>query len=500
MKFASTTTTALLIGAAAVESFSVQPPLARAPIIGSFSRGLAGSSQNDFEFILGEGSSYSEAVKSLRNSRRSSSASTPVIHAPDNSPVATVTLTSSVTASDVFGDDVALEDEVAAMDDLMLEEEMGDQNPLLNNEILKRQHEKKMKKEEFKSAGGVLRYVKNPYLLVKGKDFADVAITVVIPAIAISIALKKGASFVSTKLNDKATDTIAACCNELRYHVGDFETIDRVYKDFSKKLWFHGAPSYIGTEILTEFCKVYPEKVKMSAASIKTFAHVISLTKASDVDFAKCILEACPEGNKHMNRKQQLLFYSDRLLKDKAAKKLLEPFKFDLKTWLGGTEYMMKAQEVIGETAYRFSFDEKAKDQEKLPVGWKVLGLSEEKASQIFEEQKENGFLKPFEYNKKIDKDFKEYSEKKERERWDKLVSEIGYIEASKIDDSYDPDIDYDAIYDNKKGQVRRCQNCGHMLFLSAGVDHEFYTNEDYKCPECGAERKQFKNVINYES
>mmetsp|Transcript_9733 Transcript_9733/g.18034 ORF Transcript_9733/g.18034 Transcript_9733/m.18034 type:complete len:173 (-) Transcript_9733:1046-1564(-) len=143
MKFASTTTTALLIGAAAVESFSVQPPLARAPIIGSFSRGLAGSSQNDFEFILGEGSSYSEAVKSLRNSRRSSSASTPVIHAPDNSPVATVTLTSSVTASDVFGDDVALEDEVAAMDDLMLEEEMGDQNPLLNNEILKRQHEKK---------------------------------------------------------------------------------------------------------------------------------------------------------------------------------------------------------------------------------------------------------------------------------------------------------------------------------------------------------------------
>lgn len=80
-------------------------------------------------------------------------------------------------------------------------------------------------------------------------------------------------------------------------------------------------------------------------ATSRTFAHVISLTKASDVDFAKCILEACPEGNKHMNRKQQLLFYSDRLLKDKAAKKLLEPFKFDLKTWLGGTEYMMKAQE-----------------------------------------------------------------------------------------------------------------------------------------------------------
>lgn len=267
MRFASSTTVALLAGASCVESFSVQPSLTRVRQGASFSRGMAASSQTDFDSILGEGSSYREAANTIRTTRRSDSSSSPVIRVPDGSPAATVTLASSVAAADVFGDDLALEDEMAI--DALMEEELANENPLMNNEILKRQHDKKVQKEEFKSAGGVMRYVKNPLLLVKGKDFSDITITIIIPAIASFYVLKKGAGIVQTKLTAKAQNLLHSCCDEIRYHTGDMELISRIYGDFKKKLWFHGAPSFIATEILTEFCAVYPAHQPITAASIE---------------------------------------------------------------------------------------------------------------------------------------------------------------------------------------------------------------------------------------
>ena len=108
---------------------------------------------------------------------------------------------------------------------------------LLNNEILKRQHEKKLKREQRKAAGGMMRYVKNPLLLVKGKDFSDVTLTILIPAFVTYLGVKKVAQIGFGKLGEKADDLYEQAAGEIAYHVGDYEEMEATYKDYKKKSW-----------------------------------------------------------------------------------------------------------------------------------------------------------------------------------------------------------------------------------------------------------------------
>ena len=135
-------------------------------------------------------------------------------------------------------------------------------------------------------------------------------------------------------------------------------------------------------------------------------------------------------------------------------------------------------------------------DQTKLPKGWKTLGLDEETATAIFEEQKKAGFLNPLQYQRKQDATEKEAMKTAEKENMEKMIEEYGLMAALNKNDEYDPDKDYDKDYENKDGQTRRCRNCGYTLFIAAGREHKFF-GEGYKCPECGEGRDQFKNVIN---
>ncbi|KAL3817743.1 hypothetical protein ACHAXA_010963 [Cyclostephanos tholiformis] len=248
MRFSSSaTTTLLLAGASFVKSFSIQSSLSPVRIAAPSTKRMATTPDGGdyLESILGEGSSYRDAAGALRNAVSLS----PVIRVPDGSPAATVTLTSSVVASDIFGDDFALEEAV--------EEEAAAVDPLLNNEILKRQHAKKLKREQTKASGGMMRYVKNPLLLVKGKDFADVTITVLIPAFVAYLALKKVSEIAFGKLGDKADALYEKAAKDITYHVGDYESMQSTYNDYKKKLWFNGAPSYINSQLVKRICVAY---------------------------------------------------------------------------------------------------------------------------------------------------------------------------------------------------------------------------------------------------
>jgi hypothetical protein len=261
MKFHSLATAALIVGPSVVEAFVINSSRARMS-----SMRIAASSDVDFDSILGEGSSFESAANALK----SNDSSAPVIRVPDGSPAATVTMASAV-ASDIYGDDLALEDDGISADEggFMEEEAVSASDPLLNNEILKRQHEKKMKREQRKAAGGMMRYVKNPLLLVKGKDFSDVTLTILIPAFVSFLAIRKVADIGFGKLGVKADELYERAASEIAYHVGDYEEMEATYKDYRKKLWFNGAPSYINSQLVKRLAVAYCREVSVTPKSVR---------------------------------------------------------------------------------------------------------------------------------------------------------------------------------------------------------------------------------------
>lgn len=260
MKFHSLATAALIVGPSAVEAFVINSSRARMS-----SMSIAASSDVDFDSILGEGSSYENAANELK-----SDSSAPVIRVPDGSPAASVTMASAVASTDLYGDDVALEDDISAEEGGFMEQaEISASDPLLNNEILKRQHEKKVQKEQRKAAGGMMRYVKNPLLLVKGKDFSDVTLTILIPAFVSFLAIRKVASIGTGKLTEKADDLYERAASEIAYHVGDYEEMEATYKDYRKKLWFNGAPSYINSQLVKRLAVAYCREVSVTPKSVR---------------------------------------------------------------------------------------------------------------------------------------------------------------------------------------------------------------------------------------
>ena len=354
MKFSPYAMAAVLVAGASpvVESFSIQSSLSRVRLISTpHYRQMAATSpeksnEYDFDSILGEGLSYRDSASALKNAVVSSSSSTPVIRVPDGSPAATVTLASStavVSSSDIYGDDLSLEGE--AMMEAEEEAEVN-VNPLLNNEILKRQHEKKLKREERRASGdsGMMRYVKNPLLLVKGKDFSDITITILIPAFVSYLALKKLSEIGFGKLGEKADDLYEKAAKDITYHVGDFDAMESTYKDYKKKLWFNGAPSYINSQLVKRLAVAYTTNISISPKSISSLAYLLTMLKISDDEAADTFVLACRENPKSMAIAAKVLFYSEHVFKDKSAKKKMAPLIKQLSTMFGGMEPVMQQQ------------------------------------------------------------------------------------------------------------------------------------------------------------
>ncbi|KAL7548660.1 hypothetical protein ACHAWF_011930 [Thalassiosira exigua] len=344
MKFSPSATAVLLAGASFVESFSIRssafPVLKRTSCTGT-GRMAASTEGGDFDSILGEGSSYQEAASALQNTASSS----PVVRVPDGSTAATVSLTSSVATPDIYGDDLALEEEAATyFDGDLMEEEAAATDPLLNNEILKRQHEKKLKREQRKTAGGVMRYVKNPLLLVKGKDFSDVTLTILIPAFVSYLALKKLSDISFGKLGVKADELYEQAAGEIAYHVGDYEEMEATYKDYKKKLWFNGAPSYVNSELVKRLAVAYSTQVSVTPKSVSSLAYILTMMKIPDVEAAESFVTACRENPNSMSIASKVLFYSEHVFKDKAAKKKMSPLIKQLSEMFGGIEAVMESQ------------------------------------------------------------------------------------------------------------------------------------------------------------
>eukprot|EP00571_Detonula_confervacea_P013169 CAMPEP_0172310368 /NCGR_PEP_ID=MMETSP1058-20130122/11442_1 /TAXON_ID=83371 /ORGANISM="Detonula confervacea, Strain CCMP 353" /LENGTH=507 /DNA_ID=CAMNT_0013023165 /DNA_START=83 /DNA_END=1606 /DNA_ORIENTATION=+ len=502
MKISPIATAALLAGVSFVDSFSIQSSVCRVRQSAPFSMRMA-TSADDFDSILGEGSSYQEAASALQNAV--SSSSSPVIRVPDGSPAASVTMTSSVAASDIYGDDLDLEDEVEGG---LFEEEAVDANPLMNNQILKRQHEKNLKKEQRKASGGVMRYVKNPLLLVKGKDFSDITLTVLIPAFVTFLALKKVSTLGFGKLAEKADGLYDQAASEITYHVGDYEQMEATYKDYKKKLWFNGAPSYINSELLKRLAAAYCTQVSVTPMSVSSLAYLLTMMKISDDEAAESFVTACRENPNSMAIASKVLFYSEHVFTEKSAKKKMSPLIKQLTTMFDGVDAVMNQQKDMAESAYRDAVAEAGPGQTKITDGWKVLGLTKDTATTIFEETKALGFLSRRELWEKEEEDLvfegiaaEEALREEMRNSVDKdgnLIDPNADIDPDKLltDEDFDRNVEDDDTGDDEpmSGGAKECGNCGYTMFIAAGREGRFFSS-GFTCPQCGKGRDQFKHI-----
>jgi rubredoxin len=423
-------------------------------------------------------------------------------------------MASAVASPDIYGDDLALEDDIdeqltsAAEGGLMMEEqEVSAADPLLNNEILKRQHEKKMKREQRKAAGGMMRYVKNPLLLVKGKDFSDVTLTILIPAFVSFLAIRKVSGIGFGKLNEKADDLYERAASEIAYHVGDYEEMEATYKDYKKKLWFNGAPSYINSELVKRLAVAYCREVSVTPKSVSSLAYLLTMMKIPDDEAAESFVTACRENPNSMAIASKVLFYSDHVFKAESAKKKMAPLIKQLSLMFGDVEAVQQQQTDMAESAYRDAVAEAGKGQTKLTEGWKVLGLDKETATRIFEETKKLGFLSRQELFEKDAADMKKAALDEEKRLKDDLVNSIDK-DGNLIDpdDEVDPDklINPDDLgkeLDDEEdddapssGGAKECGKCGYTMFIAKGREGKFFSS-GFKCPQCGASRDEFKDI-----
>ena len=130
------------------------------------------------------------------------------------------------------------------------------------------------------------------------------------------------------------------------------------------------------------------------------------------------------------------------------------------------------------EAAYRTTVQAGGKKQKKLTPGWEILGLTKESATRIFEEEAKEGFVSA-----------RETMYGGQTQKYDKKGRPID--KEGKLKNPEDAEGDED---DDKSppSNVYQCGNCGYTLFIAKGREFKFY-GDDFKCPECGAEKDKFQ-------
>lgn len=132
----------------------------------------------------------------------------------------------------------------------------------------------------------------------------------------------------------------------------------------------------------------------------------------------------------------------------------------------------------IAEAAYRSTVLAGGKNQSQLTAGWQLLGLDKENATRIFNEQKEEGFIS--------DRETMYGGQTRKYDKKGNLIDDEG-----KLTNPEDAIVDEEEDVQDSTSNIYECGNCGFTLFVAEGRESKFY-GSDFKCPECGAPKKDF--------
>jgi rubrerythrin len=145
----------------------------------------------------------------------------------------------------------------------------------------------------------------------------------------------------------------------------------------------------------------------------------------------------------------------------------------------------------VGEQAYKEAISDGGKGQTKLTEGWKVLGLSKETATRIFEEKKARGFLN---FDEEIaweeqDRIAREAAREAEfRQKMANAFDEEGNV----IND----DEDEEEVKDFGPGRKKECLSCGKVVEIFDDNPDDPWNNRNFVCPGCGGPKSNFKSIL----
>jgi len=320
---------------------------------------------------------------------------------------------------------------------------------------------------------------------VKDMSMTDITIAFIIPSIALFAGARWGFNRFAEKFNDSSDEILDNYASEMIYHDGDFEEMKMCTKDYQKKLVFLG-PSK--KEImLKRYLELYAKKKIVSPQSISSLSYVFTLYKLSEEKAAEILVSLCKKlGGERISSSGKLLFFGSHILKSPEGKAALDPIKDMIKDTYKDEEtadaFVEASQTAMGEAAYRHAVQAGGKSQDKLTIGWEVLGLDKETATAIFEEEKGEGFITA-----------RETMYKGQTTKYDKkgnaldAEGNLADPENADVDDDDDDDSGAGGVTDG----VYECGECGYTLFVAKGRDFKFF-GDDFKCPECGAEKDKF--------
>eukprot|EP00980_Cylindrotheca_fusiformis_P001449 scaffold345_cov134-Cylindrotheca_fusiformis.AAC.60 len=318
---------------------------------------------------------------------------------------------------------------------------------------------------------------------LKNMDLQDIVSTLIIPSIIVFAGARWGFNKVSGRVGASKDASLDDFAKEMIYHDGDFEEMKLCYSDYSKKLIWLGPQKT--QSMLKRYLQLYAKKRTVSPQAISSLSYVFSLFKLSETQAAEILVSVCRDmGDTKISSAGKLLFFGSRILKSPEGKAALQPIKDMIKATYreaSVAETMVEtSQQAMAEAAYRSAIQAAGKNQKSLTVGWEVLGLSKEVATNLFEEEAETGFLSDRE--KMYGGQSQRYDSKGRPVDRDGKLANPEDQEAAKEEDATDePD-----------SNVYECSECGYTLFVAKGREFKFY-GEDFKCPECGAAKDKFR-------
>ena len=186
-------------------------------------------------------------------------------------------------------------------------------------------------------------------------------------------------------------------------------------------------------------------------------------------------------GTEKLSSAGKLLFFGSRILKSSEGKAALKPIRDMIKSSYRDVdvaeEMVETSQQAMAEAAYRSAVQKGGKGQQSLTVGWEVLGLDKETATQIFEDEASEGFI--------TDRERMYGGQSQKYDDAGNRIDKEGKLE--------DPENAIGGGEDEKPASnVMGCKDCGYTLFIAQGRESKFF-GQGFKCPECGSGKDRFE-------
>uniref|UniRef100_A0A7S1BUB6 Rubredoxin-like domain-containing protein n=1 Tax=Corethron hystrix TaxID=216773 RepID=A0A7S1BUB6_9STRA len=288
----------------------------------------------------------------------------------------------------------------------------------------------------------------------------------------------------------KQNEAIRDFAVEMAYHDGNERELVLCLKEYKKKL-----PRGRRNDMIDNYLAEYFKVKTVSLNTITNLASVFTLLKLDEVSAAKRLVAAGELLKSKPSSRSKCLFFGDRILKSPEALDALKPLRDMLASNYrrGGAEIVRVSQETMAEAAYKSIVAAAGPDQTSATPGYNILGISKDRAQEIFDEVASENFETTLQQQQRMMESSKEELVTKK----DDPKSEGGggdEVDVMKqvLEENSAEDLEKSK---EKKApaelSIYECETCGYTLFPSSGRDFKFFP-DDFVCPECQAPKDKF--------